>query len=81
MAIAKATRLNKLRVNVSTVRNMTIYLLIVKLQKPLLNVEKYWAIKNFVATVQELNTGPRNAAALKLALNVKTSTIHLYVIN
>ena len=41
MAIAKATRLNKLRANVSTVRNLTIDLLIVKLQKPLLNVEKY----------------------------------------
>ena len=41
MAIAKATRLNNLTVNVSNVRNMTIYLLIVKLQKPLLNVEKY----------------------------------------
>ena len=34
MAIAKVTRLNKLRVNVCTVRNLIIDLLIVKLQKP-----------------------------------------------
>ena len=34
MAMAKVTRLNKLRVNVCTVRNLTIDLLIVKLQKP-----------------------------------------------
>ena len=67
MAKAKLTRLNKLRVNVCTVRNVTIDLLIVKLQKLRLNVEKYLAIKIFVSTVQKLNTGPRNPAELKLA--------------
>ena len=40
MAKAKLTRLNKLRVNVCTVRNVTIDLLIVKLQKLRLNIEK-----------------------------------------
>ena len=45
MAKAKLTRLNKLRVNVCTVKNVTIDLLIVKLQKLRLNVEKYLAIK------------------------------------
>ena len=67
MVIAKVTWLNKLRMNVCTVRNLTIDLVIVKVQKPWLSEEKYWAIKNFVSTAQELNTGPRNAVALKLA--------------
>ena len=34
IAIAKVTRLSKVRVNVCTVGNLTIDLLIVKLQKP-----------------------------------------------
>ena len=70
-AIAKITRLNKLRVNVCTVRNLTLDLLIVKLQETVTLPRKILSDKNLFFNCAEAKNRTAECRSSKIYLKCK----------